>query len=545
MKKLCYLVAGVALLVVLRQPLHGGSEENSPKTTFQTSDRCLACHNGITTSTGKDVSIGFAWRSSIMANSSRDPYWQASARREAIDHPESKAIVEDECSVCHMPIPRYESKLKGETGKIFEHLPFKEKNEDEKDAEKNAAAEDGVTCSVCHQIGKEKLGAKDSFNGGFTVDAPIAKTDHPEYGPYQVPNGQALIMQSSTGGFRPTQAEHITDSKLCATCHTLYTTARGEGGKAVGVLPEQMPYLEWLRSDYGNKQSCQSCHMPEVGEPAPIAAVLGIDRPNVRRHVFVGGNFFMQKILNNYRGDLGVAAQPEELSNASEGTIAFLQSQTARVIIQDVETNSGTLNAKVLVQNLAGHKLPTAYPSRRAWLHFTVRDREGKIVFESGALNPDGSIQGNDNDLGPARFEPHYSRIERNDQVEIYESIMGDAGGHVTTGLLTAIGYLKDNRILPRGFRKEEADHDVAVVGEANTDPAFNDGADQLEYSVPVSNATGPLKTEVELLYQPIGYRWAHNLATYDTMETKRMVQYYDAMAPATAVVLSKAELIK
>ena len=32
-------------------------------------------------STGEDISIGFAWRASMMANSSRDPYWQAGVRR--------------------------------------------------------------------------------------------------------------------------------------------------------------------------------------------------------------------------------------------------------------------------------------------------------------------------------------------------------------------------------------------------------------------------------------------------------------------------------
>ena len=55
---------------------------------FQTSDRCIACHNGLTTASGEDVSIGFDWRATIMANSSRDPYWQASVRRETIDHGE-------------------------------------------------------------------------------------------------------------------------------------------------------------------------------------------------------------------------------------------------------------------------------------------------------------------------------------------------------------------------------------------------------------------------------------------------------------------------
>ena len=60
-----------------------------PGTVFRTSDRCVACHNGLTTKDGEDISIGFQWRASIMANSSRDPYWQGSVRRESIDHPES------------------------------------------------------------------------------------------------------------------------------------------------------------------------------------------------------------------------------------------------------------------------------------------------------------------------------------------------------------------------------------------------------------------------------------------------------------------------
>ena len=136
---------------------------------FQTSDRCLACHNGLSTPSGEDVSIGFAWRASIMANSSRDPYWQASVRRESIDHPEVQAAIEDECSVCHMPITRYEAKLAGKPGQIFSHLPFSA------DSKHGREAQDGVSCSVCHQIGKEKLGTRESFNGGFVVDPPRAK----------------------------------------------------------------------------------------------------------------------------------------------------------------------------------------------------------------------------------------------------------------------------------------------------------------------------------------------------------------------------------
>src|SRR5205814_10598074 len=66
---------------------------------------------------------------------------------------------------------------------------------------------------------------------------------------------------------------------------------------------------------------------------------------------------------------------------------------------------SNRLTVDVFVEYLTGHKLPTAFPSRRAWLHLAVRDRNGLTVFESGALNPDGSILGNDNDADPSHFE--------------------------------------------------------------------------------------------------------------------------------------------
>src|SRR5215468_12687905 len=87
----------------------GATNQKNTLDLFQTSDRCFACHNGLTTPRGEDISIGFAWRATMMANSARDPYWQAGVRRESIDHAESKAVIEDECSKCHMPMARYQS----------------------------------------------------------------------------------------------------------------------------------------------------------------------------------------------------------------------------------------------------------------------------------------------------------------------------------------------------------------------------------------------------------------------------------------------------
>jgi hypothetical protein len=257
-----YVTLALGLLASFPALLSGGPQHPALKPSFQTSDRCLACHNGITSPSGEDISIGFAWRSSIMGNSSRDPYWQGSVRRESIDHPESQASIEDECSVCHMPMTRFEAKLQGQKGQVFSHLPF---DADKKD---NAQAEDGVSCSVCHQIAKEKLGTPETYNGGFVIEPPESKSDHPEYGPFSIDAGHQRIMNTSTKGFQPTEAAHIRDSALCGTCHTLKTRALGPGGKDIGSLPEQMPYQEWLHSDYPGKSTCQSCHMPEVATPS-------------------------------------------------------------------------------------------------------------------------------------------------------------------------------------------------------------------------------------------------------------------------------------
>ena len=511
-----------------------------PDIRFLTSDRCIACHNLLTTSTGEDVSIGYQWRASIMANSARDPYWQASVRRETIDHPESTAIIQDGCSDCHMPITRYEAKLEGRTGEVFAHLPFKD------DPKHGREAADGVDCSVCHQISKEKLGTNESFNGGFVLEPPDSVNARPEYGPYEIQRGQQRIMRTSTGGFQPTQNEdHIRKSELCATCHTLYNATLGPGGQVTGKFAEQMPYPEWLHSEYRDKQTCQSCHMPDV--EAPVTRVFGVPR-QLARHSFVGANFLVLRMLNEHRDELEVAALPQELSRGAETTVAFLQEKAARVAITDVRLAGGRLEADVSVENLGGHKLPTAYPSRRAWLHVTVRDRNDRVLFESGALRPDGSIVGNDNDADPRRFEPHYTEINSGEQVQIYEDIIGDSDGNATTALLKAVRYLKDNRLLPHGFDKTSADWDIAVLGGAAEDPNFTDKGHRIRYSVAMpTSEPGPFRVEAELWYQPIAYRWAHNLQPYQekSRENRRFPVYFESMAGASGVIIARTAVLK
>jgi len=279
--------------------------------------------------------------------------------------------------------------------------------------------------------------------------------------------------------------------------------------------------------------------MPAAPGPIRVSSVLGEYRDTLSRHLFVGGNAFMIRMLNRYRTELGAEALPAEFEATAQATLRQLAETTATVAIDRVTATTGApLSFDVVVTNLTGHKFPTGYPARRAWLHAVVRDRQGRVVFESGAVDADGRIAGNDSDRDAALFEPHYDRITAADQVQIYESIMGDIKNAPTTGLLTATQYLKDNRLLPRGFDKATADAGIAVRGDALRDATFTGGADRVTFSLD-GLRDGGYEIDVELRYQPIGYRWASNLAGYDAPEPKRFVGYYRSLASTSSALVA------
>jgi len=503
---------------------------------FAHSTDCVACHNQIVTADGTDVSIGTSWRSTMMANAARDPYFLAGVRRETIDHPKHAAAIQEECATCHMPMAERMSEAAGHQIDVFAQLPFSDLNL----SDERRLASDGVSCTVCHQIAKDKLGTPESFNGEFVVAGPNAAGVRQVQGPYAIDAGRRRIMQSVTG-YEQVEAPHIKQSELCATCHTLITEAFGPDGAVIGRLPEQMNYQEWQHSAFNaEKASCQSCHMPRSTGPVRIASVLGDYRDGLSQHAFVGGNAFMLRLFSRYRAELGVEALPSELAATAAATVRQLQQDTAALTVGRPELSGGLLAFDVDVKNLTGHKFPTGYPARRTWLHVAVRDGSGRAVFESGAIGADGAIAGNDSDADATRFEPHYEEITRPDQVQIYEPILGDPAGKPTTGLLTATQYLKDNRLLPRGFDKATAHADIAVHGGARSDADFTGAGDRVRYRVPMAGATGPFTVDVELRYQSIGYRWATNLEKYDAPEPKRFVGYYRANAQSSSELVAR-----
>jgi hypothetical protein len=124
--------------------------------------------------------------------------------------------------------------------------------------------------------------------------------------------------------------------------------------------------------------------------------------------------------------------------------------------------------------------------------------------------------------------------------VQIYEAILRDTEADVTTSLLRAAAYLKDNRLLPSGFQKNAPYEDIAVRGAAYDDPDFLGGGDWIQYSVDVGSASAPLTVTVELLYQAVGYRWAQNLGAYSTPEVLRFLGYVQQVPNIPVVVAAQ-----
>ncbi|MCH8896171.1 MAG: hypothetical protein IH927_07905 [Proteobacteria bacterium] len=95
--------------------------------------------------------------------------------------------------------------------------------------------------------------------------------------------------------------------------------------------------------------------------------------------------------------------------------------------------------------------------------------------------------------------------------------------------------------IILRYHRKQLFIGYAAVFGAAASDSDFGPGSDRIRYSIAVDPAAGPFTVTTELWFQPVGYRWAENLAAYDAFETNRFVRYYRDMAAGSALMLVSA----
>ncbi len=511
---------------------------------FVGSGRCAVCHEMLEDGAGNDMSISNHWRSTMMANAARDPLWQAKVASEVARNPALKEVIEKKCATCHMPMAYTQASAGGGKTAVFGDQGLLRDG-----AGLHQAAMDGVSCSLCHQIQEKGLGTTESFSGKFTVDTSLKGAERVIFGPYKDPVERPMV---TSVGFTPKYGPQTNDSALCATCHTLFTPYVDAQGNVVGEFPEQTPYLEWLHSsfrvdepkeigDEGPGKLCQECHMPHSPEGDVVIARYAPPEVKTKdhfsRHFFVGGNAFMVNLMADNSAELGLTAPTGKLEDTAARTLDLLGKESALLTIHELSLSGDRLAVGVGIESLVGHKFPTGFPSRRTWLHLKVTDGAGNLVFESGRPLADGRVEGDDADR-PGAYEPHYQVITGPDQVQIYEAVMGNTDGEVTHTLLRAARYLKDNRLLPRGFDKETAGAEIAVYGGARGDGDFVGGSDRVRYEIDSSGHAAPLRVEAALLYASVSSSFASDLASDGNLaEVAKFGRMYDRADKTPAVV--------
>jgi hypothetical protein len=507
---------------------------------FVGSSNCAICHSNLVDQAGNDVSMDSHWRSAMMANSAKDPFWQATVSSEVRRNPELREVIEDKCANCHTPMVHVEASAGDESVPLLEDGVLQPENP------KHTSAMDGVSCALCHQIQEIGLGEEASFSGGYVVDTDAVSPDRPVFGPFDDQFQQLMI---NTVGYTPVYGAQVLEAGLCATCHTLYTPYVDAAGQVLGEFPEQTPFLEWQSSMFGDgvdeDRVCQDCHMPAaegavVISNLPQGKQLSARSPFVQHH-FVGGNVFILKILQGRVEELGLTASTDQFAATLGRTLNQLQNNTAKISILEMTIEGDDAVILVKVENSAGHKLPTGFPSRSAWIHLTLTDSTGKVIFESGKPESDGSIAGDDADENIQTYEPHYDVISNPDQVQIYQAVMQNSDGEVTYTLLRGASYVKDNRLLPMGFDKSMVMEDIGVYGAALEDENFTGGSDLIRYQIELEGLSGPFLVTAELFYQSISSSFIQDLSVSDTDLVDRFVGFFNE-ADRSPVLIATAQ---
>lgn len=477
-------------------------------TLFAGSGECLMCHNSMVDEQGNNIGILNYWKSSMMANSSKDPFWRAKVSYEKIKNPQLEEEIENTCTRCHAPQGSFNAFHNGQT-----HYTMEEMYTD-------PIANDGVSCTSCHQILEDSHG---NYSGQI-----LFGTDHKIYGPYSDIFPNPMINHT---GYTPVFSSHIKDSELCANCHSLLTPTVDLDGQLTGTyFVEQSIYQEWKNSfAFETEVSCQDCHIPEINESVVISSMppwLEGQSP-FGKHELVGGNVFMLNMLKNNIEELGLTASEDDFDATIERTLTKLQQESINLNIDIEERTQDTIYVNVQIENKAGHKIPTGYPSRQIFIQFLLKNNLDEIIFISGEFDENGQII---HESLP--YEPHHNIIYAETQTQIYQTVMSDTEGNVTTTLLHADHSLKDNRLVPNGFSSSHPSYDtIAIYGEVINDANFNEnqnGSDIISYHIPIDSYTEELTVEVRVFYQSINTRWLNEMFEEQSPEIDAFENMYN-----------------
>ena len=351
----------------------------SPK-SFPTAHYCGHCHQ----------EAYRQWRQSVHSNSFRAPWYLKNVNM-LID--EKGVQYSRHCEGCHNPVALL-------SGDLSQGMPKKRPFEDE-----------GLTCSTCHSI----QSVDTTGTGSYVMGTPAVLVDE-QGAPITRPVSDAEILANLDRHSKAVMRPFYHTAEFCSACHKAAIPRSLDDYKWLRAFTV---YDEWQGASF-TKQSplpfyrkdavstCQTCHM--VREPlAPGAIDPGAKDGQLVSHRWLGGNTLMPAY---YKYDEQAQKLVSFLKNAADGKgvlnvdIFALEKEGAaatkadHVLLAPLGLTGfslvpgETLIANVVIQNkgIAHSFIPEQRDFYEAWVDFAVKDASGKVLAESGFLQPDGSL---------------------------------------------------------------------------------------------------------------------------------------------------------
>jgi tetratricopeptide (TPR) repeat protein len=351
----------------------------SPK-SFPTAQYCGHCHQ----------EAYHQWRQSAHSNSFRAPWYLKNVNM-LID--EKGVQYSRHCEGCHNPVALL-------SGDLSQGMPKKRPFEEE-----------GVTCSTCHSI----VSTDATGTGSYVMGTPAVLVDE-SGAAITRPVSDAEILAHLDRHSKAVMRDVYHTSEFCAACHKAAIPRSLDDYKWLRAISL---YDEWQGASF-TKQSplpfyrkdsvstCQTCHM--IREPLQAAAVdPGAKDGKLVSHRWLGGNTLLpqyykfdeqarkiEDFLKNGANNIGVfnvdifaLEKDSDAETAGEDMLAAPLGLTGYSV-----TAGETLIADVVIQNKGiGHSfVPEQRDFYESWVDFTVKDAQGKMLAESGFIQPDGNL---------------------------------------------------------------------------------------------------------------------------------------------------------
>jgi tetratricopeptide (TPR) repeat protein len=343
--------------------------------SFPTAQYCGHCHK----------ESYHQWRQSVHSNAFRAQWYRRNVNL-LID--EKGVQYSRHCEGCHNPVALL-------SGSLSQEMPAQRPFEQE-----------GITCSACHAI----QAVNTTGTGSYVMGTPAVLVDE-NGAPITRPVTDAEILANLDRHSLAVMKPFYRTPEFCAACHKAAIPRTLDDYKWLRAFTV---YDEWQASSFAKESplpfyrkdsvsTCQTCHMSR--EPLAMgAADPGAKDGKLASHRWLGGNslipamykfdeqadklvaFLKNSVLNV---DIFALEKENAATNpADKGMIAPLGLKRFTLAAGE------TLVASVVIQNKGiGHGfIPEQRDFYEAWVDFVFKDAAGKVLAESGFLQPDGYL---------------------------------------------------------------------------------------------------------------------------------------------------------